>query len=85
MHNETVESKFNDKCRCGIVGTMKHVLSNCSLALDRYKWRHEKVLRIVFYELEKQIALINSGGWPTRSAEDRQINFFRVGHSSHYK
>ena len=26
----------DDKCRCGKLETMKHILSNCSLVLDRY-------------------------------------------------
>ena len=29
-----------DKCRCGKPGTMKHILSNCHLGLNRYTWRH---------------------------------------------
>ena len=34
-------------CRCGKPGTMKHILSGCSLALERYTWRHNKVLEVL--------------------------------------
>ena len=36
-----------DKCRCGKLGTMKHMLSNCHLALNRYTWRHNEVLKVL--------------------------------------
>ena len=44
----------DDKCRCGKVGTLKHVLSNCSMALDRYTWRHNEVLKILHSAAKKQ-------------------------------
>ena len=36
-----------DKCRCGKQGTMKHILSSCHLALNRYTWRHNEVLKVL--------------------------------------
>lgn len=45
----------DDKCRCGKLGTMKHVLSNCHLALDRYTWRHNKVLSVFTEVARKQV------------------------------
>ena len=39
--------RTNDRCPfCGNIGTLLHVLSNCSVALDqgRYTWRHDSVL-----------------------------------------
>ena len=35
----------DDNCRCGKRGTLKHILSNCTKALDRYTWRHNEVLK----------------------------------------
>ena len=43
-----------DKCMCGKVATMKHILSNCHLALDRYTWRHNKVLEKLVEVAEEQ-------------------------------
>ena len=37
-----------DKCVCGKRGTLKHILSNCSRALNRYTWRHNEVLKILY-------------------------------------
>ena len=33
--------------RCGELGTMKHILSNCQVTLGRYTWRHNEVLKIL--------------------------------------
>ena len=45
----------DDKCKCGKLGTMKHTLSNCYLALDRYTWRHNKVLEVLYETVKKQV------------------------------
>ena len=45
----------DDLCRCGKLGTMKHILSNCHLALNRYTWRHNKVLQILFEMASSQV------------------------------
>ena len=45
----------DDSCRCGKLGTMKHILSCCHLALNRYTWRHNKVLRILFETASSQV------------------------------
>ena len=45
----------DDKCRCGKVGTMKHILSNCHLALNRYTWRHNEVLKVLTKAAEEQV------------------------------
>ena len=42
-----------DKCWCGKLGTMKHILSSCHLALIRYTRRHNEVLK-VFNEMTKK-------------------------------
>ena len=44
-----------DKCRCGKLGTMKHFLSNCHLALNRYTWRHNEVLKVLTEKTKKQV------------------------------
>ena len=42
----------DDKCRCGKRGTLKHILSNCNLSLNRYTWRHNQVLKVITNLLE---------------------------------
>ena len=44
-----------DKCRCGKLGTMKHILSNCHLALIRYTRRHNEVLKVLTEMANKQV------------------------------
>ena len=44
-----------DKCRCGKLGTMKHILSNCHLALNRYTWRHNQVLMVLTEMAKEQV------------------------------
>ena len=44
-----------DKYRCGKLGTMKHILSNCHLALNRYTWRHNEVLKVLTEISKKQV------------------------------
>ena len=44
----------DDKCRCGKRGTMKHILSGCGLALNRYTWRHNKILTVLYEVATKQ-------------------------------
>ena len=75
----------DDKCRCGKVGTMKHILSNCRLSLDRYTWRHNEVLRILYRELCKIVDDINSGKKPQRSTSKQRIHFVKPGQQSYYK
>ena len=45
----------DDSCRCDKLGTMKHILSCCPLALSRYTWRHNKVLQILFETASSQV------------------------------
>ena len=46
----------DDKCRCGHTpGTMKHTLSNCRLALNRYTWRHNEVLKVLHETAKQQV------------------------------
>ena len=68
----------DDKCRCGMIGTMKHILSNCQMALNRYKWRHDIVLKILIDVLNKQMEEINAGKLPAREAFEK-VPFVRAG------
>ena len=51
-------------CRCGSAGTMRHILSNCSLALERYTWRHNEVLKEIVGALTEKIRTFNDGNLP---------------------
>ena len=33
------------KCKCGKLATEAHILNGCEMSLQRYKWRHDGVLR----------------------------------------
>ena len=45
----------DDRCRCGQKGTMKHILSHCQLALRRYTWRHNEVLKVLFEVAKEKV------------------------------
>ena len=74
-----------DTCRCGKKGTLKHILSNCVKALDRYTWRHNEVLKIIFQVTKEQIERINSGKRPQKPARKQKISFVRPGQQSVYR
>ena len=69
----------DDQCKCGKTATMKHVLSNCGLALRRYEWRHNEVLKIIFEEVQRHIEKSNSGDKPQKNHPGRSIQFVRAG------
>ena len=57
-------NKTQDK-KCGLCGgsqTLKHVLSACkqSLAMGRYTWRHNQVLRVIAEAVDKAVLEANS-------------------------
>ena len=68
----------DDNCRCGEKGTMRHVLSNCKLALNRYTWRHNQVLRVLRGALEEKINQFNEGKLPKVEKRER-VSFHRAG------
>ena len=69
-------------CRCGKLGTMRHILSNCALGLThRYTWRHNQVLRVLAVEIDKRLKLINSGKKPKVERRSK-IRFVKAGHSA---
>ena len=68
----------NDNCKlCGGVGTLNHILTGCTAALGRYKWRHDKVLRELGKYIEERIQFMKDE--PTTS--NRTIVFQREGES----
>ena len=75
----------DNKCRCGKLGTLKHILSHCGRSLDRYTWRHNEVLKIIFDVTSKQIDLINSGKKPQKRGTRRFMSFVKEGQVDHYK
>ena len=76
---------MEEKCVCGKRGTLKHILSNCSKALDRYTWRHNEVLKILYRVTKERIDQINSGKKPQKPAKRGRIPFARPGQKSFYK
>ena len=73
-----------DTCRCGGRGTMKHILSNCPMALDRYHWRHNEVLKIILRVTSERLEAINKGQKPQTCA-NKSIPIVRPGQKSQYK
>lgn len=68
-------SENNDKCRCGKVGVLKRTLSNCSLALNRYTYGQNLVLKVNFNAIKNKIAFINSGEKPLKEPDRDFITF----------
>ena len=75
----------DNRCRCGKRGTLKHILSNCEKALERYTWRHNEVLKIIHRVTEKQIEKINAGKRPRVTVKRQRISFVRPSQQSQYK
>lgn len=68
----------DDKCRCGEKGTVRHILSRCKLALDRFTWRHDQVLAVLVKALKDKIDQINQGKVPTVSKR-AEVTFHKAG------
>ena len=71
----------DDKCRCGKRGTLKHILSNCNLSLNRYTWRHNQVLKVITNLLEIKIKKINEGELP-KIERIKKMTFHKAGTTS---
>ena len=67
-----------EKCRCGAKGTMKHILSNCSMALNRYTWRHNEVLKVFVDAAEKQV-VAEAYGTQLQELKRNRITFVPQG------
>ena len=56
----------DDKCKCGKVGTLRHILSACPTGLkERYTWRHNRVLQVFFKYIKEKILEIKQEKIPT--------------------
>lgn len=75
----------NGNCRCGRRGTMKHILSNCQLALDRYTWRHNLILNILCNCLDEHLRNVNAGRRPQKRIPQNSIFFMKAGEVSRKK
>ena len=43
-------------CLChSASATLAHIVSNCQEALERYKWRHNEILRILHHEIGREV------------------------------
>ena len=72
----------DDKCRCGKLGTLRHILSNCPLGLERrYTWRHNLVLRVLSEAVQKKVSEINSGKRP-KIKNPKKITFCKEGQAA---
>ena len=76
-----VRGKLSDdeQRKCGRTATMKHILFNCGLALKRYEWRHNEVLKIIFEEVQHHVEKSNSGDKPQKIHLGRGIRLVRLG------
>ena len=71
----------DERCMlCGGQGTLNHLLSGCKVALSqgRYKWRHDKVLKVISSSIEQKLLDNLSAPEPTK----KTINFVREGEKS---
>ncbi|XP_066304443.1 uncharacterized protein [Branchiostoma lanceolatum] len=63
LRHRDIQTRKDGSCRkkencglCGKRGTLSHILSGCQVALSqgRYRWRHDKVLRVLALVLEEE-------------------------------
>ena len=70
----------DNKCKCGQLGTMRHILSNCPIGLDRrYLWRHNQVLEVISNAIREKISKFNKGDLPLINS--KTVRFCRQGKS----
>ena len=57
----------DNRCKCGQLGTMRHILSNCPIGLDRrYLWRHNQVLAVIHDAVKERLDMINERKLPLK-------------------
>ena len=72
----------DDKCKCGKVGTLRHILSACPIGVKkRYTWRHNQVLQVFFKYMKEKILEINEGKILTIETR-KKITFHKEGQRS---
>ena len=74
----------DDRCRCGKKGTLRHILSNCHLSLDRYTWRHNEILKIIHDVLKRKLDQFNDGALPKEEKITR-MRFCKAGKAAEFK
>ena len=68
----------DDKCKCGKVGTLRHILLAYPIGLkEQYTWHHNQVLEVFFKYMKEKILEINEGKIPT--IETRKKTFHKEG------
>lgn len=69
----------NDICRaCNQTrATLEHVLTACNKSLQKYTWRHNRVLRVIAEATQAQCASINNT--PVKEVTNQGIKFHREG------
>ena len=62
---------------CAGRGTLNHILNGCRVALQqgRYRWRHDKVLKVISYWIEEKRKLASK----VKKKRKRQIEFVKAG------
>ena len=65
-------------CKCGERGTMRHILSNCKLALNRYTWRHNQILRELDTAFRQKLTQVNEGKLPKMEKVEK-VAFHKEG------
>ena len=57
---------------------VRHILSNCKLALNRYTWRHNQVLAVLAKVLKDKISQFNDGMVPRKDI-CKKVTFHKAG------
>ena len=69
----------DDLCRCGQRGTLKHILSSCPLALCRYTWRHNEILKVLDEIANEQTGKLRYGVLPQKQQRREKVTFVAAG------
>ena len=74
--NKNIWYGGEETCKlCGGNGTLSHILSGCKLALDRYKWRHDLVLRQIALGVNAKCKIHNN----QVRRKEKKIEFVKAG------
>ena len=74
--NKNIWYGGEETCKlCGEDGTLSHILSGCKLALNRYTWRHNQVLRQIALGVNARCVIHNN----QVRREEKKIEFVKAG------
>jgi len=74
--NKNIWYGGEETCKlCGENGTLSHILSGCKLALNRYTWRHNQVLRQIALGVNARCVSHNN----QVRREEKKIEFVKAG------